>query len=78
MSTTATSSNKQKKESTVQVPVSQSLEVLRVAQQELSSGNQKGQVFLQLSPGAVAFQIDRPVLQARVSRLLHEAIEKDF
>ena len=55
----------------------QSLEVLRVASQELSSGNQTGQVFLQLSPGAVAFSLERPVLQARVSRLLHEAIEKD-
>ena len=56
----------------------QSLEVLRVASQELSSGNQTGQVYLQLSPGAVAFAFDdRAVLQARVSRLLHEAIEKD-
>ena len=53
-----------------------SLEVLRVAQQELSSGNQSGRVFYQLSPGAVALSIDRPVLQARVSRLLHEAIDK--
>ena len=55
----------------------QSLEVLRVSSQELSSGNQTGQVFLQLSPGSVALAFDRPVLQARVSRLLHEAIEKD-
>ena len=51
-----------------------SLQVLRVAQQELSSGNQSGSVFCQLSPGAVAFAYERPVLQARVSRLLHQAI----
>ena len=54
-----------------------SLQTLRVAQQELSSGNQSGQVFYQLSPGAVAFGVDRPVLQARVSRLIHQAIEKE-
>jgi tRNA A37 N6-isopentenylltransferase MiaA len=54
-----------------------SVEVLRVAQQELSAGNQKGQVFLQLSPGAVAVAIDRPVLKARVDRRLHDAIEKE-
>lgn len=54
-----------------------SFEILRVADQELSSGNQKGRVFVQLSPGAVAFTIDRPVVQARVSRQLQRAIEED-
>ena len=54
-----------------------SVDVLRVSQQELSSGNQQGPVFLQLSPGAVALQQERPVLQARVSRLLYDAIERE-
>ena len=54
----------------------QSLDILRVAQQELSSGNQSGQVFVQLSPGAVALAVERPVVQARVSRLLQHAIDQ--
>lgn len=73
----ATSSSTTSLPQQAQATKQQSLEVLRVASQELSSGNQSGQVFLQLSPGAVAFALDRPVLQARVSRLLHEAIDKD-
>lgn len=63
--------------SSQQEQTTQPLEVLRVAHQELSSGNQRGQVFVQLSPGAVALHVDRPVAQARVSRLLHQAIEKE-
>ena len=51
-----------------------SLQELRVADQELSSGSQQGKVYVQLSPGAVAFLSDRPVAQARVSRQLHGAI----
>lgn len=51
------------------------LEELRVADQELSSGNVQGRVFVQISPGAVAFLTDRPVAQARVSRLLKQAID---
>lgn len=50
---------------------------LRVADQELSAGNHRGKVFLQLSPGAVAFLTDRPVAHARVSRHLQAAIDAD-
>ena len=48
---------------------------LRVADQELSSGDQTGKVFVQLSPGAVASLTDRDVAQARVSRHLRKAID---
>ena len=75
-SSSAAASTPASQESTNSIP-QHSVDVLRVAQQELSSGNRSGQVFCQLSPGAVAFAVDRPVLQARVSRLLHQAIEKD-
>jgi hypothetical protein len=54
-----------------------STEELRVADQELSSGNTKGQVFVQVSKGAVAFLTDRPVVQARVSRQLRASIEAE-
>jgi hypothetical protein len=54
-----------------------SIEELRVSQQELSSGNTKGQVFVQLSKGAVAFLTDRLVVQARVSRQLRERIDAE-
>lgn len=37
----------------------QQLESLRVAQLELVSGNTSGNVFVQLSPGAVFFHTDR-------------------
>lgn len=53
------------------------VEELRVAQQELTSGSTRGEVFLQLSPGAVAFLTDRPVVQARVARQLRERVERD-
>jgi len=46
-----------------------------VADQELSSGDTRGVVFLRLSPGAVAFRSDRSVIRARVSRQLRDAIE---
>lgn len=52
------------------------LEVLRVTDQELASGNTQGKVYVQLSPGAAAILVDRPVAQARVSRQLREAIDK--
>jgi hypothetical protein len=48
------------------------LSELRVAQQELHSGQQSGRVFLQLSPGSVAFPLDRSVAQARVERRRQE------
>lgn len=51
------------------------LETLRVADQELASS--KKQVFVQLSPGAVAFCADRSVAQARVSRQLRAAIDAE-
>jgi hypothetical protein len=54
---------------------SPSLAILRVSQQELSSGHQGGQVFLRLSPGAVALPLDRVVAQARVSRQVRAAID---
>jgi hypothetical protein len=66
--------------STINTNIRQStntIEELRVADQELKSGNTQGKVFVQLSPGAVAFQQERPVVQARVSRLIHEKIERD-
>jgi hypothetical protein len=59
------------------MPSSPSTEELRVADQELLSGNTRGKVFLQLSKGAVAFLTDRPVVQARVSRQLRENIEAE-
>jgi hypothetical protein len=52
------------------------LKVLQVAEQELSAGNKSGQVLVQLSKGAVAWPLDRPVAQARVSRKLQAKIEK--
>lgn len=50
------------------------IQELRVAGQELHSS--RGNVWVQLSPGAVAFSIDRPVMQARNERLLRAAVEK--
>jgi len=52
------------------------LQELRVAHQELRSGNQQGQVFLRLSPEAVAFPMERHVAEARVSRQLQDAINE--
>jgi hypothetical protein len=52
----------------------QDIESLRVADQELSSGNTAGRVFVRLSTGSVAFLTERPVAQARVSRQLRAAI----
>jgi hypothetical protein len=54
-----------------------SLEILRVADQELSSGNKSGAVFLQLSKGAVAWPLERPVAQARVQRHIQAFIDAD-
>ena len=53
----------------------QTVQELRVADQELSAGDQTGPVFVQLSPGAVAFLTDRPIAQARISRHLRQAID---
>jgi len=53
------------------------VEQLRVADQELSSGNTRGEVYVRLSPGSVAFLTDRPVAQARVSRQLRQAVDSD-
>ena len=53
----------------------QIIQELRVADHELHSGNQTGRVFVQLTAGSVAFLMDRPVVQARVVRRLHQAIE---
>ena len=50
------------------------LDELRVADAELQSGKTSGRTFLQYSPGAVAFLTDRPVVQARVSRLIQEQV----
>jgi hypothetical protein len=46
---------------------------LRVAQAELSSGNVK-EVFWRLSPGAVAFPMDRGMAKSMVSTELHQAL----
>jgi hypothetical protein len=54
-----------------------SLEVLRVADQELSSGNKSGAVFVQLSKGAVAWPLERPVAQARVQRHIQAWIDAE-
>jgi hypothetical protein len=54
-----------------------SLPELRVLQQELYAGNQSGQVFLRLSPGSVAFPIDRPVARARVERHIQKLVEEE-
>ena len=53
------------------------MQELRVADQELHSGDQTGRVFLQLSPGSVAWIMDRPVAQTRVRRQLRQALEQD-
>jgi hypothetical protein len=53
------------------------IETLRVADQELLSGNTAGRVFVRLSPGAAAILTERPVAQARVSRQLRTAIDAD-
>jgi hypothetical protein len=52
------------------------IQELRVADQELHSGDQSGRVFIQLSRSAVAFQTDRSIAEARVSRQLHQAVEE--
>ncbi len=54
-----------------------SLAELRVSQQELHSGAQTGKVYMQHSPGAVAFLTERQVAEARVSRMLRNEIDKD-
>ena len=47
---------------------------LRVAQSELVSGNTNGQVFMRLSPGAVAFVTDRSDAQDRVAAQLRKTL----
>jgi hypothetical protein len=54
-----------------------SLKILRVANQELSSGNKSGSVFLQLSKGAVAWPLERTVAQARVQRHIQAVIDAE-
>jgi hypothetical protein len=54
-----------------------SLEALRVAQAELCSGNTKGSVYVQLSPGAVMLQTDRVVIVEKVSIEILRAIQRD-
>jgi hypothetical protein len=51
------------------------LEILRVARHELSSGSVSGAVLTRLSSGAVAFPIDRSVLQARIDRQILQTVE---
>jgi hypothetical protein len=78
MSSTASSSSSSTTPPFPKLPaasVSSSLAILRVSQQELSSGHQGGQVLLRLSPGAVALPVDRVVAQARVSRQVRAAID---
>lgn len=60
-------------DSTPSIPLTE----LRVADQELLSGNTSGRVFQQLSRGAVAFPVDRPVAQARVSRQIQQHIAQE-
>jgi hypothetical protein len=69
--TTATSNNDQSN------PPTTDIETLRVADQELLSGNTAGRVFVRLSPGAAPILMERPVAQARVSRQLRAAIDAD-
>ena len=54
-----------------------SLEALRVAQAELCSGNTKGSVYFQLSPGAVMIQTDRVVILEKLSKEILRAIQHD-
>jgi hypothetical protein len=53
------------------------IETLRVADQELLSGNTSGRVFVRLSPGAAPILTERTTAQARVSRQLRAAVDKD-
>jgi hypothetical protein len=69
-STTATSTSKN-------TPATTDIETLRVADQELLSGNTAGGVFVRLSPGAAAILTERPTAQARVSRQLRAAVDAD-
>lgn len=50
------------------------ISTLRVAQSELVSGDTTGQVFRRLSPGAVAFAVDRKETQAKFSSQLRQAV----
>jgi len=52
----------------------ESINTLRVAQSELSSGNTSGRVFLRLSDGAAAFAVDRSVAQDHVGADLRRAL----
>jgi hypothetical protein len=56
----------------------QRIQELRVADHELHTigTGTHGAVFVRVSPGAVAILTDRPVAQARVSRLLRQAVEE--
>jgi hypothetical protein len=54
------------------------LEELRVSKQEILSGTTSGRrVYVRLSPGAVAFPMERPVVTARVDRLIISKIEEE-
>ena len=50
------------------------IQALRVAQAELSSGNTQGKVFMRLSEGAVALQVDRSKAQDLVNADLRNAL----
>ena len=50
------------------------IQALRVAQAELSSGNTQGKVFMRLSEGAVALKVDRSKAQDLVNADLRNAL----
>ncbi len=54
-----------------------SLEELRVAQAELSSGNTSGQVYHRLSPGAALLLSDRSLVQAKLAEQILKAVAAD-
>lgn len=52
------------------------LNELRVAKQELISGNTKGNVYIKLSKSAVAIPIDRTIAKTRIDRLIIQSVEE--
>ena len=49
---------------------------LRVAKAELTSGDTTGKVYMRLSEGSVAFLTKRPVVEARVKKMIEFEVAK--
>lgn len=53
------------------------ISTLRVTKSELTSGDTAGKVYMRLSAGSVAFLTKRTVVEARVSKMIEQEINRN-